>query len=957
MPRAVDVVRQVAPRARPSYVAAFERGDALLRAHGITTPPRLAHFLAQVLHETGGLEIEWENMSYSAERLLEVFGRGCHSAGIARDEAQGLARQPEAIAERVYGLGNPSKARELGNVHAGDGFRYRGGGLMQTTGRANYRRMGEKCGVDFEGEPNLVLSAEHALKPALCEWTEARLNAFADCGDILSISRAINIGNPHARRTPNGMHDRTAWYARLHSLVERVDFAATDDGAAPPTIPIKPAQTSVAGQGIAVMIGDRILRFGDRGSDVEAVQSALARLGYGLTGTGNYGASTRAAVAEFQAKHSLEVDGELGPETAKVIDAALASASAVATPADPNTAPPPPAPPRPEPPAVAPVSPLASSIGDRILCVGDAGDLVRTVQLALAKLGYDLRGSGNFGLNTQSAVADFQAKHGLEVDGEVGPETARVIDAALAWASAVSTTAEGAAVPRPTTAPLPPPAPPLAESPAVAPVSPLASSIGDRILRVGDAGDGVRAVQLALAKLGYDLRGSGNYGPNTRSAVGDFQAKHGLEVNGEVGPETARVIDAAVASASAAVARPIEAPPPPPAPPRPAPPPTEEPAVASISPLGSSIGDRSLRLDDAGDLVLAVQFALAKLGYDLRGSGNYGPDTQSAVADFQAKHGLEVDGEVGPETAKAMDVGLASASAAGRPGDRAASRPAEGEARQRVTSAPSELAALLGDRSLRIGDKGDLVRAFQLALAKLRYNLKGTGVFGGATDTAVTHFQQSRGLEVDGEIGPQTAAMIDTALANGGSKGAPNDSKNTVGTGEGGADAPNQPIWLLEGLKWMDTREAAGAANNPDIMEWARAEGGAIASSYNSDSIPWCALYANMVLTKVGLQGTETLWALDWSNWGKKLAGPAVGAFAPMKREGGGHIAIVIGRDQHGNLMCLGGNQSDAVNIKPFPAQRPVSFRWPKETPPPARVGFDTLPFVASDGRVSAREA
>jgi peptidoglycan hydrolase-like protein with peptidoglycan-binding domain len=66
------------------------------------------------------------------------------------------------------------------------------------------------------------------------------------------------------------------------------------------------------------------------------------------------------------------------------------------------------------------------------------------------------------------------------------------------------------------------------------------------------------------------------------------------------------------------------------------------------------------------------------------------------------------------------------------------------------------LVAILGDRTLRIGDEGDLVRTFQLALAKLGYDLKGTGTFGGATDTAITHFQQSRGLEVDGEIGPQT---------------------------------------------------------------------------------------------------------------------------------------------------------------------------------------------------------
>jgi putative chitinase len=458
MPRAVDVVRRIAPRARPSYVAAFEQGDALLFAHGITTRARLAHFLAQVLHETGGLEIEWENMSYSAPRLLEVFGTGCHSAGITPGEAQALAHRPEAIAERVYGLGNPRKARELGNTQPGDGFRYRGGGLMQTTGRANYRRMGEKCGVDFEGEPHLVLSAEHALKPALCEWTEGRLNAFADCDDILSISRAINLGNPHAPRTPNGMEKRVAWYARLHSLIDRVEFAATAGELAPQAIPVppRPAEADVAEQSVAAIIANRILRFGDRGSDVQAIQRALARLGYGLSGTGNYGANTRTAVADFQASHGLEVDGEVGPETARVIDAALASASETPKPADGAAPPPrPPEPPQPpaplmtESPAVASVSgTLAASVGDRILRMGDAGDLVRAIQLALAKLGYDLKGSGNYGPNTQSAVADFQARHGLEVDGEVGSETAKAIDAVLASAGAAGKPAHSAEAPR-----------------------------------------------------------------------------------------------------------------------------------------------------------------------------------------------------------------------------------------------------------------------------------------------------------------------------------------------------------------------------------------------------------------------------------------------------------------------------------------------------------------------------
>ena len=82
MTRASDVLRKLAPAAKGNYMAAFAQGDALLVKHDITTPDRLAHFLAQVLHETGGLAREWENMNYSAARLCEVFGEGKHSAGI-----------------------------------------------------------------------------------------------------------------------------------------------------------------------------------------------------------------------------------------------------------------------------------------------------------------------------------------------------------------------------------------------------------------------------------------------------------------------------------------------------------------------------------------------------------------------------------------------------------------------------------------------------------------------------------------------------------------------------------------------------------------------------------------------------------------------------------------------------------------------------------------------------------
>jgi putative chitinase len=231
--RPIEVVRQVCPRAKPSYLAAIESGDGLFRKAGIITPGRLAHFLAQICHESGGMSIEWESGAYSAERLLEIFGEGNHSAGVTATEAVRLAKNGPAIFERVYGLGNPKKARELGNTNPGDGWKYRGGGLMQTTGRSNYRRMGAKCGVDFEGNPSLVLSAEHALKPALAEWTEGKLNELADSDDLRSITRRINGGL-------NGLADRQAWYRKIRPIIDKVDLEFTPVKPTPPPDVPKP---------------------------------------------------------------------------------------------------------------------------------------------------------------------------------------------------------------------------------------------------------------------------------------------------------------------------------------------------------------------------------------------------------------------------------------------------------------------------------------------------------------------------------------------------------------------------------------------------------------------------------------------------------------------------------------------------------------------------------------------
>jgi uncharacterized protein (TIGR02594 family) len=256
-----------------------------------------------------------------------------------------------------------------------------------------------------------------------------------------------------------------------------------------------------------------------------------------------------------------------------------------------------------------------------------------------------------------------------------------------------------------------------------------------------------------------------------------------------------------------------------------------------------------------------------------------------------------------------------------------------------------KLAEIIGSRVLRIGSDGEPVRAMQIALRDRGYLLRGTGYFGNATDTAVESFQRTHGLAVTGEVDAGVAAAIDAVKAQ--PKAAiPPEIVEEIG----------RPLWLQAALATIGTKEVPGSGDNPVILDWARQVGGNIEKEYTHDAIPWCALAVNFWLAKAGLKGTGTLWALDFAQWGDKLPGPAVGAIAPMKRNGGGHVPIVVGRDQSGNLMCVGGNQSDAVNIKPFDPARVVSFRWPKLVSRPHSTGFSGLPVVRSDGRLSTNE-
>lgn len=289
---AAQILEIVAKNAKPCYRGAFDDTDGLLEKFNITTPLRLAHFMAQALHETGGGKVERESMNYrTVDRLLAVFGVGHHSAAITAEEAPGLIGNPEALAERVYGLGNPKKAKELGNTRVGDGFRFRGGGVLQTTGGANYKRMGDRSGVDFYDRPELIVDPAHALKPALHEWQEGNLNAAADRNDLRAITKRINGGY-------NGLADRQAWFDRIWPLANKGEAAAPE-----------PWQAAKAGE------------------DVRTLQDGLNRLGYqpALTVDGKLGPATAKAVRWFQGVAGIPVDGIAGPVTLAALEDRLES--------------------------------------------------------------------------------------------------------------------------------------------------------------------------------------------------------------------------------------------------------------------------------------------------------------------------------------------------------------------------------------------------------------------------------------------------------------------------------------------------------------------------------------------------------------------------------------------------------------------------------------------------------
>jgi putative chitinase len=180
--------------------------DDACRQYDITTPARVAAFLAQIGHESAGLTRTTENLNYSAEGLV-VTWPGRYTTNLAKQHA----RRPADIANHVYG-------DRLGNKAEGDGWKYRGRGLMQITGLANYEAMRDllrqcvRC-PDFVADPDSISEPRWAAMTAAAYWDSRALNDLADGGRFNDITRRINGGT-------NGHEDRLERYGRAKRALQ-----------------------------------------------------------------------------------------------------------------------------------------------------------------------------------------------------------------------------------------------------------------------------------------------------------------------------------------------------------------------------------------------------------------------------------------------------------------------------------------------------------------------------------------------------------------------------------------------------------------------------------------------------------------------------------------------------------------------------------------------------------------
>ena len=180
--------------------------EQLFPDYDINTPKRMAAFIAQCSHESGGFMVLKENLNYKAATLRKIFPKYFPTDELAQQYCSKPNKQA-AIANRIYGgrMGN-------GDESSGDGYRFCGRGLIQLTGRSNYQSFADSLEMKIEDVPEYLATFEGAAQSACWFWETNKLNQWADAGDILTLTKRINGGTI-------GLEDRKKHYDHaLHVL-------------------------------------------------------------------------------------------------------------------------------------------------------------------------------------------------------------------------------------------------------------------------------------------------------------------------------------------------------------------------------------------------------------------------------------------------------------------------------------------------------------------------------------------------------------------------------------------------------------------------------------------------------------------------------------------------------------------------------------------------------------------
>lgn len=181
----------------PNVMGWYNALNDTLPDYDIITLEQVAAFLAQTMHESNNFNVLEENLNYRAERLLQIFPKYFPDINLANT----CARNPTKTANIVY-------ANRMGNgpSSSGDGYKFRGGGLIQLTGRNNYTKFGASVGMSAEDATFYVRKPEGAVKSSCWFWKENNLNNYVS--DMVALTKKINGGT-------NGLSERIANYNRI----------------------------------------------------------------------------------------------------------------------------------------------------------------------------------------------------------------------------------------------------------------------------------------------------------------------------------------------------------------------------------------------------------------------------------------------------------------------------------------------------------------------------------------------------------------------------------------------------------------------------------------------------------------------------------------------------------------------------------------------------------------------